>query len=209
MLKSYGISRKVPWLIKTNLVGGFQPIWKILLKNWIISRNRGEHLKENQTITSKMVPFGTNMMRYHVYNMILERKPTVKGPFKFHPADSTLCLPTRLATLCNSKTTAYKQTIRWWIHVLTDSYQSIRLMKTRPKEASKRTIFFVKRWKTLVKRFCFWRGRPFLYNVGVLWSMCGKSCGEGKKVRTWLRWYEAKRIFHWVAGNNILLVYIS
>ena len=156
-----------------------------------------------------MVPFGTNMMRYQVYNMILERKPTVKGPFKFHPADSPLCLPTRLATLCNSKTTAYKQTIRWWIHVLTDSHQSIRLMKTRREKHQSGLYFLSKGEKPLGERFYFWHGGSFLYNVGVLWSICGKSCGEGKKVRTWLRWYEAKRIFHWVAGNNILLVYIS
>lgn len=62
-----------------------------------------------------------------------------------------------------------------------------------PKEASKRTIFFVKRWKNLGERFCFWHGGSFLYNVGVLWSICGKSCGEGKKVRTWLRWYEPQK----------------
>ena len=51
----------------------------------------------------------------------------------------------------------------------------------------------------------FWRGGSFLYNVGVVWSICGKCCGEGKKVRTWLRWYEAKRIFQKSSGQQYLV----
>lgn len=73
-----------------------------------------------------------------------------------------------------------------------------------PKETSKRNFFLSLKVKNLGERFCFWRGRPFLYNVGVLWSICGKSCGEGKKVRTWLRWYEPQKTQcnSGPAGNN-------
>lgn len=124
-----------------------------------------------------MVPFGTNMMRYHVYNMILERKPTVKGPFKFHPADSPLCLPTRLATLCNSKTTAYKA-----------NHQVVRFLSVNPidentpKEASKRIYFCQKEKKPWWKVFFLARWFVFFCTMLGPYDRCvGNLVAKGRR----------------------------